>query len=160
MGKELSQEGWIKLYNEAQETIKLKEEEIERYKLSEKIRYTKGLEKEQQKTKGKYFIKRYRERGMKVTESHLLTQAEKAFLYDMEPYVAYLTNILADRRGVPLSQKKICSLTGFTRAYVSRIIKSLKEKDMISEIKEERSKYYILNKENVEFGKSKDYEVE
>jgi len=81
-----------------------------------------------------------------------LNRSEKAFLFDIEPYVNFETNIIVDEVGIAMTQEQLGKLTGWGKSQVSEIVSSLVKKNVLFEIKKGKTKYYGVNHKYYECG--------
>lgn len=97
-----------------------------------------------------HFTKAYKIPLRRLVMSHQLTTAEKAFMFDMIPFVNRETNILVDDRGFPMEQQKIMKMLSIGRTKIFTITKGLIEKGLLFPEHENGKVYYRMNPEYFE----------
>lgn len=87
-----------------------------------------------------------------VKRTLALTRAEVLFLYSLSNYLLWEENLLVDKDGVPLNQKRLCKELDLGRKTVYRNIKALEEKKCLIRIWDGNNVYFILNPYLIFFG--------
>lgn len=87
-----------------------------------------------------------------VKRTLALTRAEVLFLYSLSNYLLWEENLLVDKDGVPLNQKRLCKELGVDRKTVYNNMKSLEEKKCLIRIWDGRDVYYLANPNLLFFG--------
>ena len=136
-----------KCYNEQSVELNKSKEELDRYKNYLIARKQIGTEMEKQRQhRCRRFTKVYtvENRDMIMGENKP-TRYEAAFLFYVIPFVNYETNLIVTPKGIPMTVKKLISLTGFSRSSLYKIISGLKEKNILFEEKDNGVVYYGIN---------------
>lgn len=74
-----------------------------------------------------------------------LSQAEKAFLFSISPYVSFEDSHLSYGNGIDIGTEELVKITGMSRATTYRTIDDLISKDVLYKGKNSRSRQYFVN---------------
>ena len=96
------------------------------------------------------FTKVYKIPVRRLIVEGILTTAEKAFLFDIIPFVNRDTNIIVDDRGFPMGQQKLLDMCRMGRTKLSEVTNGLIDKGILTPEIEEGKKYYRVNREYIE----------
>ena len=140
-----------KSYNEQAVELAKSKEELDKYKNWLIARKQIGTEMEKQRRhRQRWFTKVYQKNNQKIIRSELKPdRAEAAFLYYVIPFVNYSSNLIVTEKGIPMTIKRLIELTGFGKTALYRLIKGLKSKNMVFEIRENGQTYYGVNKDYI-----------
>lgn len=88
-----------------------------------------------------------------------LSGVERGFLYSLSSYLLWEYNLLVDKDGLPLNQKRLMKLTGYQKTSISRLIKSLEDKKCLIRIWDNKETYFIINPYLMWFGEKINKEI-
>jgi DNA-binding MarR family transcriptional regulator len=91
------------------------------------------------------FIKIFYNEIEEVKELYDLKRSEVLFLYSLTPYLLWEENLLVDKEGIPLNQKRLCSELELDRKTIYKNVKSLEQKKCLIRIWDGRDVYYLVN---------------
>lgn len=94
-----------------------------------------------------------------VKDTYGLTMTECGFLYSLTSYLLWEYNLLVDKEGLPLNQKRLMSLTGYKKTAISGLIKSLEEKKCLIRVWDNKETYFIVNPYLMWFGEKINKEI-
>ena len=97
-----------------------------------------------------HFTKVYKVQVRRLIREKLLSKAEKAFLFDVIPFVNRDTNIIVDERGFPMGQKKLMELCDIGRTTLSKVTTSLIQLELLFPEEVEGKTYYRMNQQYFE----------
>lgn len=83
----------------------------------------------------------------------MLSQAEKALLFDILPFANYETNVIVDEQGIPMNIKQIAELASRGKDNSIAIINGLADKEIVKKITHGRNVYIKLSEDYFECGK-------
>lgn len=87
-----------------------------------------------------------------VKEKFGLTMTECGFLYSLSSYLLWEYNLLVDKDGLPLNQKRLMEALNYKKTAMSGLIKSLEEKKCLIRIWDNKETYFIVNPYLMWFG--------
>lgn len=91
------------------------------------------------------FIKIFRTEGRRHMKNIELSPYAKAFMYDMELYIEYKTNLLVNEKGQPVSNKDIERITKLNNKTISKVLKELEEKLVIKIVGNTNNRKIYIN---------------
>ena len=94
-----------------------------------------------------------------VKDTYKLTMTECGFLYSLSSYLLWEYNLLVDKEGLPLNQKRLMELMGYKPRTMSGMIKSLEEKKCLIRIWDGKETYFIINPYLMWFGERINKEI-
>lgn len=94
-----------------------------------------------------------------VKDTYGLTMTECGFLYSLSSYLLWEYNLLVDKEGLPLNQKRLMTLMGYKARAISGIIKSLEEKKCLIRVWDGKETYFIINPYIMWFGEKINKEI-
>lgn len=94
-----------------------------------------------------------------VKNKYNLTGTECGFLYSLSSYLLWEYNLLVDKDGLPLNQKRLMDKLGYKKTAVSGLIKSLEEKKCLIRIWDKKDTYFIINPYLMWFGEKINKEI-
>lgn len=108
---------------------------------------TDSLKKPWKHSRGKNneFIKMFYNEIEEVKELYDLKRSEVLFLYSLAPYLLWEENLLVDKEGIPLNQKRLCSELELDRKTIYKQVKSLEQKKCLIRIWDGRDVFYLVN---------------
>jgi DNA-binding MarR family transcriptional regulator len=74
-----------------------------------------------------------------------LSQAEKAFLFSIQPYISYEDCHLQHGNGVDIGTEDLMKITGMSRPAVYKVIDSLVDKDILYRGRNSKNRQYFVN---------------
>lgn len=87
-----------------------------------------------------------------VKEKFGLTTTECGFLYSLSSYLLWEYNLLVDKDGLPLNQKRLMESLNYKKTAISGLIKSLEEKKCLIRVWDNKETYFIINPYLMWFG--------
>jgi DNA-binding MarR family transcriptional regulator len=97
------------------------------------------------RSKNNEFIKIFCNEIEEAKELYDIKRSEVLFLYSLAPYLLWEENLLIDKEGIPLNQKRLCSELELDRKTIYRNMKSLEQKKCLIRIWDGRDIYYLIN---------------
>lgn len=94
-----------------------------------------------------------------VKNKYSLTGTECGFLYSLSSYLLWEYNLLVDKEGLPLNQKRLMDKLGYKKTAISGLIKSLEEKKCLIRIWDKKDTYFIINPYLMWFGEKINKEI-
>lgn len=94
-----------------------------------------------------------------VKNKYNLTGTECGFLYSLSSYLLWEYNLLVDKDGLPLNQKRLMDKLGYKKTAISGLIKSLEEKKCLIRIWDKKDTYFIINPYLMWFGEKINKEI-
>lgn len=151
-------ESWLPTEDELDHVMTIEEEnEILRtqvrylmFRDEEKAKQAKA--KREKRGNLKHFTKFYKIKNRELTKNKMLSKAEKAFLYDIIPYVSMETELITDERGIPMDAKKLMKITDIGRTLFHTISTHLIEINILQPVIDGDKVYYKLHPEYFECG--------
>ena len=136
-----------------------KDEIIER--LSKTVDYLMGENEVKQQRKQGYaekqaknphrFVRFYRLKNKELSKSNMLNNTDKAFLFDVLPYINRESNIITSDRGIPMVAKEIYKELGISKATFYTITKKLIECGVVTQVPYENKIFFKLNPEYFDY---------
>lgn len=74
-----------------------------------------------------------------------ISNTELGFLYNLSSFLLWEQNLLVDKEGLPMNQKRLIEVLGMSRTKVSNTIKSLESKKCLIRIWDGKETYYLIN---------------
>jgi len=139
-------------YEEQSKYVAELESKVSQYEQYAAIRKSKGKAKEVLR-RSKHFVKIYKSTSHKLRRDKVLSQAEKALLFDILPFANYETNVIVDEQGIPMNIKQITELCDRNKATIIALVNDLVDKGIVERIKQGKSTYVKLNESYFECGK-------
>jgi hypothetical protein len=93
------------------------------------------------------FTKVHKMINQKAVRSNMFSSSEKQMLFDLIPFCNLESNVITDEEGIPMSQKDIIELIGWSKAHVIEVMNGLLDKDVLSKVIRGKSVFYKVNKE-------------
>jgi hypothetical protein len=97
------------------------------------------------------YIRLFIVKNKELSKSDMLNNTDKAFLFDVLPYINRDNNLITDDRGIPMTAKKICSEFKISKSVFYTIMKKLIENEVISQVPDENKVFFKLNPEYFEY---------
>ena len=125
---------------------KLKEENnLENYNITTYVTDSNKHLWKRSRAKANEFTKIFYNEINETKELYELKNNEILFLYSLSPYLLWEENLLVDKEGIPLNQKRLCEVLNVDRKTVYSKTKILEEKKCLIRIWDGSCSYYILN---------------
>lgn len=140
----------VQAYNEQSKYVVELEERLGRYEQYAAIRSDKGKTKERRQ---RHFVKVYKVTNCELRRKKMLTQAEKAVLFDIVPFANYETNVIVDGQGIPMNVQQIGELCGYSKPTIVSTLETLEAKGLLHKIKHGRNTYVRLDEDYFECGR-------
>jgi DNA-binding MarR family transcriptional regulator len=126
--------------------LKLKEENnLDNFNITTYVRDSTKRFWKHGKGKNNEFIKIFYNEIDEVKELYDLKKSEVLFLYSLSPYLLWEENLLVDKDGLPLNQKRLCTELELDRKTVYKNMRSLEQKKCLIRIFDGRDAFYLIN---------------
>jgi predicted transcriptional regulator len=120
--------------------LKARTREIEKDKLIEQLHEITGEEyyigKKKKKSDGVRFVQMIQENILYLVGLKYLTTEEKAFLFDIQPYIGFDSNCIVqdvkEKAPIPMTQTDLSNALGTSKTKISRVVNALVKKGIIS----------------------------
>jgi len=106
---------------------------------------------EKQRRNPHRYIRFFIVKNKELSKSDMLSKTEKAFLFDVLPYINRGTNLITDDRGIPMTAKKIYSEFKISKSVFYTITNKLVECGVITQIPDGNKIFFKLNPEYFEY---------
>ena len=133
-----------RLITETFKKIKL-ENNLEHYNITAYVKDDLKRKWKNSKGESNEFIKIFMNEIDAATENYEVSRSEVLFLYSLCPYLLWEENLLVDKDGLPLNQKRLCEELDLNRRIVSDRMKSLEHKKCLIRIYAGRDVYFLVN---------------
>jgi len=153
-------ESWLVTEEELNHTMTPVEEnavlrkQVEYLMFLEEDRRKKAKAKREKRGNLHHFVKFYKMKNRELSINHMLSKAEKAFLFDVIPYVNMDSNndLIIDDRGFPMDAKKIMKVCDIGKSLFYTIAEHLIQLNILVPVPEDGKVYYRLDPEYFECG--------
>ena len=93
------------------------------------------------------FTKVHKMINQKAVRGNMFNSSEKQMLFDLIPFCNLESNVITDEDGIPMSQKDIIELIGWSKAHVIEVMNGLLDKAVLAKVIRGKSVFYKVNKE-------------
>ena len=97
------------------------------------------------------FVRFYRMKNKELSKSKMLTKADKAFLFDLLPYISRETNLITSDRGIPMDAKEIQKVCDIGKTTFYDIVPRLIDCGVLIQEPYENKVFYRFNEEYFEY---------
>lgn len=103
--------------------------------------------KKPKKSKDDKFTKVHKVINQKAVRDKMFNSSEKQMLWDLIPFCNLESNLITDEDGIPMSQKDIIDLIGWTKAHVIEVMAGLVDKNVLEKVIKGKSVFYRMNRD-------------
>lgn len=93
------------------------------------------------------FTKVHKMINQKAVRGNMFSSSEKQMLFDLIPFCNLESNVITDEDGIPMSQKDIIGLIGWSKAHVIEVMNGLLDKEVLAKVIRGKSVFYKVNRE-------------